>query len=126
MSAEIKKINFLMTFGNLETQIQTHMGTQMPLLTLVFMGRQGPYLAVICGAYVSMERVLQVLFYLHVGMYSQCNHLEYLEFQCHLFCGCLSTFWKVRIICLVEEPGWVDLDQYQQPSSLFLKILFYF
>ena len=76
MSAEIKKINCLMTFGHLETQIQTHMGTQMPLLTLVFMGRQGPYLAVIGGAYVSMERVLQVLFYLHVGMYSQCNHTE--------------------------------------------------
>lgn len=37
----------------------------------------------------------------------------------HLFCGCLLTFWNVRIICLVEEPTWVDLDQYQQPSSFF-------
>lgn len=109
-----------MTFGDLETQIQTHGNSDASSHVLVFM-KTGYILSVICGPHVSMERVLHSI-HLHVGIYSQCNQLEYMEFNITYFVG--VNILESQNHLLVEEPGWVDLDQYQQPSS-FLKSRIY-
>lgn len=117
MSVEIKEINCLMTFGDLETDSDTRGNSDAPYAYL----------------YKKTEHILSG------DLWSSCEYGEsstdpilLAMLACipssntwntwksnHLFCGCLLTFWNVRIIYLVEEPSWVDLDKYQQPSSFF-------